>query len=171
MIPKLLKNWNKQDLPSENIIHSISGQLELTRRKKLRFSRLLALVETEYNFNNYFGVLLSTVLAFVGILFKQDWIDQNYDSNQAWLACVVLSGQKIFKTKEQSFFNSLKLLIFIYKSRSIDFVKFFLYLRYIISNYNVSYLWKCTFNARPIRYLVLFHKTSFTKLCNEAFKK
>ena len=104
LIPKLLKNWNKQDLPSENIIHSISGQLELTRRKKLRFSRLLALVETEYNFNNYFGVLLSTVLAFVGILFKQDWIDQNYDSNQAWLACVVLSGQKIFKAKQNKVF-------------------------------------------------------------------
>jgi hypothetical protein len=37
---------------------SLSGQLELTRREKLRFSRLLSVVETVDNFNNYFMRLL-----------------------------------------------------------------------------------------------------------------
>jgi len=80
-----------------------------------------------------------------------------------------------FLRSESLQYNNIKFFIsflfLIYKSRPIDFVKFFLYLRYIISNYNVSYLWKCTFNARHIRYLVLFHKTTFTKSCNEVLEK
>ena len=59
----------------------------------------------------------------------------------------------------------LSLFILFTKSRSIDFVNFFLYLRYIISNYNVSYLWKQKgFQRSPHSLLSFVSQNNFYKV-------
>jgi len=54
----------------------------------LSFEPLLGVVETEYNLNDYFGVLFSTVLSLAAFLFKTIWIAQKYVANINLLASV-----------------------------------------------------------------------------------